>query len=290
MNSQPILEIRNLTVGYNRQNDSDFISLDGISMDVMPGEIFGIVGESGAGKTTLAMSILGLSNLSGAFVRCDSIRFKGRDILHASREEMRRIRGKELASVFQNASSSMNPVMKVLDQVAEMFAVHNGLSRMEAVAKAYAALERAGISRDRAKGYPHAFSGGMLQRAMIASAVACRPSLLIADEPIASLDTVWQSQILDLITNLNDETGMSVLFISHDLRAVASICDRVAVMRYGKIVETATVKELFSNPRHPYSKMLLSCGMQDGFASSVAREKMMLAAGLSFHRLDSISR
>ncbi|HAL18953.1 MAG TPA: dipeptide/oligopeptide/nickel ABC transporter ATP-binding protein [Spirochaetaceae bacterium] len=258
MNTQPILEIRNLTVGYGNQFGSDFISLDGVSMDVMPGEIFGIVGESGAGKTTLAMSIIGLSVFSDAFVGCDSMRFKGRDILHADREEMRRIRGKEIASVFQNASSSMNPVMRVLDQVAEMFAIHDGLNRRDSLEKAYVALENAGIPRDRAKGYPHAFSGGMLQRAMIASAVACRPSLLIADEPTASLDTVWQSRILDMILNLRDETGMSVVFISHDLRAVASICDRVAVMHSGKIVETADARSLFSNPHHSYTMDQLS--------------------------------
>jgi oligopeptide/dipeptide ABC transporter ATP-binding protein len=231
--------------------------VDGVSFSVARGETLGIVGESGSGKTVTSLSIMRLLQSPPATITGGTVRFDGRDLLSLSFAEMARVRGNDLAMVFQDPMSSLNPAETILDQVAQAVRWHEDISKKGAAARALEMLSHVGIPERRASSYPHEFSGGMRQRAMIAMALVCRPKLLIADEPTTALDVTIQAQVLDLMHRLRDELDMAILFVTHDLGVVADICDRVAVMYAGQVVEMATTKELFRAPKHPYTQGLL---------------------------------
>jgi peptide/nickel transport system ATP-binding protein len=233
-------------------------AVDGISFDLERGEILGIVGESGSGKSVASLSIMRLVDHPGRVVG-GSVYFEGRDLLTLNREEMRTLRGRRMSMVFQEPGTSMNPVLKVGFQIAEAIRSHERVSNQVARERTMALMELVGIpdAKRRIDQYPHQFSGGMLQRLMIAMGLALSPSLIIADEPVTALDVTIQAQILDLLRDLRDTTDAAVLLITHDMGVVAETCDRVVVMYLGKIVEEAPVAELFDHPKHPYTQGLL---------------------------------
>jgi peptide/nickel transport system ATP-binding protein len=235
-------------------------AVDGVSFDVGRGEVVGVVGESGCGKSVTSLSIMRLVPEPPGEIRPGSrVEFGGRDLLSLSDGEMRAVRGNDIAMVFQEPMTSLNPVQRIGAQVAEPLRVHRGLDRSAARARALELLDMVGIPSpaDRIDDYPHQLSGGMRQRVMIASALACEPALLIADEPTTALDVTIQAQILELLLDLRDRLGMAVILITHDLGVVAETCDRVVVMYAGRVVEQAPVAELFRDPRHPYTQGLL---------------------------------
>jgi peptide/nickel transport system ATP-binding protein len=233
-------------------------AVDGISFSLARGEILGIVGESGSGKSVASLSVMRLVDQPGRIV-AGSVRFEGRDLLTLSREEMRTLRGRRMSMIFQEPGTSMNPVLTVGFQIAEAIHSHERVSRSEARRRTVELMDLVGIpdARRRLRQYPHQFSGGMLQRLMIAMGLALSPSLLIADEPVTALDVTIQAQILDLLRDLRDKTDASVLLITHDMGVVAETCDRVIVMYLGVIVEEAPVATLFDDPKHPYTQGLL---------------------------------
>lgn len=252
-----VLDVENLTVSFF--NDKGVVeALCGISYSLKAGEILGIVGESGSGKSTVAHALLGLLPESGCEIG-GRAQFQGEDILSYSDAEKRKIRGNKISMIFQNPSTSLNPVYTVGNQVMEAIRCHQRISRRDARKRAEEMLGLSGIDnpKRRMKQYPHQLSGGMRQRVMIAMALICFPEILIADEPTSSLDATIQVQILSLLKNIKQRTGMSILFISHDLGAVLEICDRVLVLHQGRIVEEASVEELFRSPAHPYTRKLL---------------------------------
>jgi oligopeptide/dipeptide ABC transporter ATP-binding protein len=233
-------------------------ALDGISFEINTGEVFGLVGETGCGKSVTALSILRLIPFPPGKIVAGSIRFKDTDLLGLSPEEMRRYRGKEVSMIFQEPMTSLNPVFRVGDQMSEVIRMHQGLGRSAALEAAIGMLERVRIpdARKVAGQYPHQLSGGMRQRVMIAMELSCRPALLIADEPTTALDVTIQAQILRLLKEMRREMGTSILLITHDLGVVAQMCDRVAVMYAGSIIEQAGVADIFQTPRHPYTQGL----------------------------------
>jgi peptide/nickel transport system ATP-binding protein len=233
-------------------------AVDGISFALERGEILGIVGESGSGKSVASLSIMRLVDHPGRIVG-GAVRFEGRDLLRLGREEMRQLRGRRMSMIFQEPGSSMNPVLKVGFQIAEAIRSHERVTSAEARRRTVALMELVGIpdAARRIDQYPHQFSGGMLQRLMIAMGLSLSPSLLIADEPVTALDVTIQAQILDLLRDLRDRTDAAVLLITHDMGVVAETCDRVVVMYLGRIVEEAPVTDLFDRPRHPYTQGLL---------------------------------
>ena len=230
----------------------------GISFDVNEGEVLGIVGESGSGKSVTSLSIMGLLQYPGRVVDGE-ILLNGEDILTYSKDQMRKVRGKEIAMIFQDPMTSLNPVYTIGNQVMEMILEHEKMTKREARARAIEMLKLVGIpaAEKRIDSYPHEFSGGMRQRVMIALALSCNPKLLIADEPTTALDVTIQAQILSLIKSLNKQFGMTTMLITHDLGVVATVCDKVAVMYGGLIMEYGTVDEIFYHPRHPYTMGLL---------------------------------
>jgi oligopeptide/dipeptide ABC transporter ATP-binding protein len=230
--------------------------VSGASFDLREGEAIGLAGESGCGKTTTALALMRLLPSNGRIVG-GSIRFAGRDLVRASEQTMRKIRWKKISIIFQGAMNSLNPVRRIGGQIAEPIILHEGSTKTEAMARTRQLLEFCGISQDRVNDYPHEFSGGMRQRVMIAMALACNPSLVVADEPVTALDVMIQAQILELLERLRRELGLSMILISHDLSVLAETCDRVAIMYAGKIVETGPVAEVFSDPKHPYTQGLL---------------------------------
>jgi oligopeptide/dipeptide ABC transporter ATP-binding protein len=235
-------------------------AVDGVSFDVGAGEVLGIVGESGCGKSVTALSILRLvPEPPGEIVPGSSIRFHDRELLALSEREMRAIRGNDIAMIFQEPMTSLNPVFTVGDQIAEAIRLHRGRSRSAARREAVTLLRLVGIPdpEQRAAGYPHQLSGGQRQRVMIAIALSCEPALLIADEPTTALDVTIQAQILALLAELRARLGMAMILITHDLGVVAGTCDRVAVMYAGRIVEEAPATRIFDDPRHPYTQGLL---------------------------------
>ena len=244
---------------YFRGEEGIAKAVDGVSFDLLAGETLGVVGESGCGKSVTAMSIMRLVPDPPGFVAGGSIRFAGRELLELPMEEFRRVRGNEIAMIFQEPMTALNPVYRVGEQIAEAVRLHQGLDKDGARRRAIEMLELVKIPspEERVDDYPHQMSGGMRQRVMIAMAMSCSPSLLIADEPTTALDVTVQAQILDLIRGLQKETGMSVLLITHDLGVVAEVSDHVAVMYAGKVVEYAPVRALFARPRHPYTIGLL---------------------------------
>jgi oligopeptide/dipeptide ABC transporter ATP-binding protein len=233
-------------------------AVNGISFEIGAGETLGIVGESGCGKSVTALALLGLLPRAGR-VRSGSARFDGRDLLHLSQRALRRVRGRQIAMIFQDPMTSLNPVLTIGRQLREPLETHFGMSRKAAAARAAELLDRVGIPNPnmRLSDYPHQFSGGMRQRAMIAMALACRPKLLIADEPTTALDVTIQAQILALLKELVAEERTALILITHDLGVVAGMCERVNVMYAGMFMETGSAEQLFGTPRHPYTLGLL---------------------------------
>jgi oligopeptide transport system ATP-binding protein len=253
-----LLEVRNLRT-YFQTDDGLVKAVDGVSFQLERGETLGIVGESGSGKSVTNLSVLRLIPEPPGRIAGGEILFKGEDILSLSTETVRKIRGRRIAMIFQDPMTSLNPFMKISKQLMEMTELHLGHTKAQAYEHAIRMLETVGIpdARARANSYPHEFSGGMRQRVMIAMALSCEPELLIADEPTTALDVTIQAQILELIKKLKQETGTSVILITHDLGVVAGMTDHVIVMYAGKIFEQARTKELFATPGNPYTKGLL---------------------------------
>lgn len=256
---QTILEVKNLTTSFKTERGV-MKAIDGINFRVNANEILGIVGESGCGKSVTCQSIMRLYDEKYTVILRGEILFKGENLLKYSGRKMQSIRGDEISMVFQDALSALNPVMRVGDQIMDAIKLHNkGISKQEARERALNILKLVGIPayKERFSQYPHELSGGMRQRVMIAIALVCKPSVLIADEPTTALDVTIQAQILSLITKLKEETGASIILITHDLAVVSETCDRVIVMYLGQIVEEADAREIFSNPKHPYTKGLM---------------------------------
>ncbi|HEX3244450.1 MAG TPA: ABC transporter ATP-binding protein [Chloroflexota bacterium] len=234
-------------------------AVNGISYTVRHGEALGLVGESGCGKSVSALSLMRLIPSPPGKIASGEIIFNGRDLLKLNDDQIRRVRGKEIAMIFQDPMTSLNPVLTIGRQISEALELHEGMNGAQARERTIELLDLVGIpsARSRVNDYPHQFSGGMRQRVMIAMALSCNPKLLIADEPTTALDVTIQAQILDLIARLRKELGMAVILITHDLGVVAGVCERINVMYAGHIVESATAEELFANPRHPYTLGLL---------------------------------
>ncbi len=253
-----LLEVRDLTVTFTRRGLEPFRAVDGVSFSVEPGQTVGVVGESGCGKSVTALAIMGLLPSRGARVT-GQILLEGSDLLTLSAREMRDLRGRDIGMIFQDPLTSLNPVVPIGVQVTEVLERHRGMRGKAAATEAEGLLKSVGIPdpRRRLSEYPHQLSGGMRQRALIATALACRPRLLLADEPTTALDVTIQAQILALLKQLVDETGTALVMITHDLGVVAGLCDMVNVLYAGRVVETADRHRLFAEPRHPYTHGLL---------------------------------
>ena len=266
--------------------------VNGVSFGVGENEIVGLVGESGSGKTVTGLSILGLVPSPPGRKSGGHIWFRGEDLTEVSTDRLRQIRGDEVSMIFQEPMTSLNPAFTVGDQIAETYRRHRGVGRKAALARAVEVLDLVGIpnARQRAREYPHEFSGGMRQRVMIAMALCCDPKLLIADEPTTALDVTVQAQILELLVSMRNELGMGIIFITHDLGVVAEVCDRVVVMYAGEVVETSPADDLFAQPRHPYTEGLLSAmpqlGSRSGRLASIpgrTPEPWAMPTGCRFH-------
>jgi oligopeptide transport system ATP-binding protein len=254
----PLLEVRDLHVEF-RTREGVAKAVNGVNYSVGAGETLAVLGESGSGKSVTAQAVMGILDSPPGFVTRGEILFQGRDLLKLSEKERRKVRGAKMAMIFQDALSSLNPVLTVGYQLGEMFRVHQGMSRREARAKSIELMERVRIpaARERVDDYPHQFSGGMRQRIMIAMALALEPDLIIADEPTTALDVTVQAQVMDLLAELQREYRMGLILITHDLGVVADVADKIAVMYAGRIVETAPVHDLYKRPAHPYTRGLL---------------------------------
>ncbi|MFA6507190.1 MAG: ABC transporter ATP-binding protein [Treponemataceae bacterium] len=249
------LSIRDLRVRYVTE-DETVNAVNGISLDINEGQSLGLVGETGAGKTTTALSILKLLPKPTGRIESGTITFRGTDLASASEEVMRKIRGNEISMIFQDPMTSLNPIFTVGAQIAEVIGLHNKLSAEETLKRAGDMLELVGIPRARSNEFPHQFSGGMKQRVVIAIALACNPKLLLADEPTTALDVTIQAQVLAMIRDLKQRLNTSLLLISHDLGVVAQVCDTVAIMYAGEIVEYGALAEVYEKPLHPYTEGL----------------------------------
>ncbi|MFI1333818.1 ABC transporter ATP-binding protein [Streptomyces sp. NPDC020845] len=276
--SQPavprLLDVRDLRVEF-RTRDGVTEAVSGVSYGVDAGRTLAVLGESGSGKSVTAQAIMGILDSPPAFVTGGRILFQGRDLLELGEEERRRVRGARMAMIFQDALSALNPVVSVGAQLAEMYEVHQGLSRRAARARAVELMDRVRIpaARERVGDYPHQFSGGMRQRIMIAMALALEPDLIIADEPTTALDVTVQAQVMDLLAELRREYDMGLILITHDLGVVADVADTIVVMYAGRIVETAPVRDLYRRPAHPYTRGLLdSVPRLDGGGADRGRE------------------
>ncbi|GGI04513.1 ABC transporter ATP-binding protein [Egicoccus halophilus] len=256
---QPLLSVRDLVTEF-KTGDGVVHAVDGVSYEVYPGETLGVVGESGSGKSVTVMSILGLIPQPPGRIANGEIILDGQDLLQLSSRELRQVRGKDVAMIFQDPMTSLNPVLSVGDQLAEAILVHEDVSEDVARKRVVELLELVGVPNadQRFDQYPHEYSGGMRQRAMIAMAMANRPKLLIADEPTTALDVTIQAQVLEVLQAAKEETNAGVILITHDLGVVAEMADRVVVMYGGRVVETGTVDEIFHSPKHPYTLGLLS--------------------------------
>ncbi|MFJ3809752.1 ABC transporter ATP-binding protein [Streptomyces sp. NPDC090073] len=253
-----LLEVCDLKVEF-RTRDGVAHAVNGVSYGVDAGETLAVLGESGSGKSVTAQAVMGILDTPPARITGGRILFQGQDLLSLKEEERRRIRGARMAMIFQDALSALNPVLSVGDQLAEMFVVHRGASKKDARARAVELMDRVRIpaAAQRARDYPHQFSGGMRQRIMIAVALSLEPALVIADEPTTALDVTVQAQVMDLLAELQREYRMGLILITHDLGVVADVADRIAVMYAGKIVESAPVHDIYKAPAHPYTRGLL---------------------------------
>lgn len=253
-----VLEVRNLQTSFST-DQGEVRAVDGVSFDVPKGKTIGIVGESGSGKSITSLSILRLLAGNGK-IKGGEVRFKGEDLVNVSEDRMRKLRGNEISMIFQEPMTSLNPVYTVGQQISESLIHHQGMNKKQAMVRSIELLKLVGIPspEKRVKAYPFELSGGMRQRVMIAMSLACDPEILIADEPTTALDVTIQAQILELIKELQDRLGMSVIFITHDLGVVAETCDYVAVMYAGQVVEYSDIRTLFKMPKHPYSIGLLN--------------------------------
>ena len=247
-----LLEVKKLTVQYTT-DDAVIHAVNGISFDIEEGQTLGIVGETGAGKTTTCLSILRLISSTSGQIQEGEILFEGNDILKKSESEMRKIRGQKISMIFQDPMTALNPVIPVGKQISEVIRKHQKCSRTEATARAGEMLNKVGIAPERASDYPHQFSGGMKQRVVIAMALACNPKLLLADEPTTALDVTIQAQMLEMIKELQREFHTAMILITHDLGIVAETCDSVAIMYAGELVEYGTAEHIFEDPLHPYT-------------------------------------
>jgi oligopeptide transport system ATP-binding protein len=256
---QPLLRVDDLAVEF-RTRDGVVHAVDGVTYDLDRGETLAILGESGSGKSVSAQAIMGILDMPPAFITRGEVRFAGDDLLTLPEKRRRHVRGERISMIFQDALSALNPVYPVGWQIAEMFRTHRGTSRSEATRAAVELMDRVHIPSAAARvgDYPHQFSGGMRQRVMIAMAIALEPDILIADEPTTALDVTVQAQIMDLLSELQRDTGMGLILITHDLGVVAQVADRVAVMYAGRIVETATIDDLYARPAHPYTEGLIA--------------------------------
>ncbi|WP_433868630.1 ABC transporter ATP-binding protein [Saccharopolyspora sp. CA-218241] len=266
-----VLEVSELSVRF--ATDRGWVTVvEDVSFAVEPGSTLGLVGESGSGKTVTSLALLGLLPARTSRISSGSIRLGGTELIGMPRRTLEDVRGNDIAMIFQEPMSSLNPAFTIGDQIAETVRRHRGLSRKQAAARAVAALEQVGIpnAARRARGYPHEFSGGMRQRAMIAMAICCEPKVLVADEPTTALDVTIQAQVLDLLRDMRDALGMGMVFITHDLGVVADICDQVVVMYAGQVVAADDVGHLFRQPPHPYAEGLLAAMPQLGDAGPLA--------------------
>lgn len=247
-----LLEIKNLIINY--ETDDGIVSaLNDVNINLRVGETLGLVGETGAGKTTLAKGIIGLIPSPPGKIIGGQVLYDGKDLLELSEAEMQKIRGQHISMIFQDPMTSLNPVLTVGEQIMEVILNHNKISTQEATIRAKEMLERVGIPEDRYNEYPHQFSGGMKQRVVIAIALACDPKILIADEPTTALDVTIQAQVLDMIYKLKSENNTSMLLITHDLGVVAQNCDYVAIIYAGEIVEYGSLRDIYKNTKHPYT-------------------------------------
>jgi oligopeptide transport system ATP-binding protein len=254
----PLLDVRDLHVEF-RTREGVAKAVNGVNYSVNAGETLAVLGESGSGKSVTAQAIMGILDTPPGYVTGGEVIFQGRDLLTMSGEERRKVRGARMAMIFQDALSSLNPVLSVGEQLGEMFRVHRRMSRKDSRAKAIELMERVRIpgARERVRQYPHQFSGGMRQRVMIAMAIALEPDLIIADEPTTALDVTVQAQVMDLLAELQREYNMGLILITHDLGVVADVADRIAVMYAGRIIETSPVHDIYQAPAHPYTRGLL---------------------------------
>jgi peptide/nickel transport system ATP-binding protein len=255
--AEPLLSVKDLKVSFATE-EGVVQAVDGVSFDLAAGEVLAVVGESGSGKSVTAMTLMGLTRSPNARFE-GTATYKGTELIAASEDELRRVRGAEIAMIFQDPMTSLNPVQRIGGQIVEQIQEHEGLPDQQARERTVELLERVGIprARERVDNYPHEFSGGMRQRVMIALALSCNPSVLIADEPTTALDVTIQAQILQRMRDLREETGAAVILVTHDLGVVADIADRIAVMYAGRIVEEGTLDEIFYDPQHPYTWGLL---------------------------------
>ena len=260
-----LLTVRNLSIGVGHR-----LIVEDVDLDIRAGEVLGLVGESGSGKTVTCRALARLLPRGQLHIASGSVRFNERDLTRLSEEEMRKVRGVEIGMIFQNPSSHLDPVMRIGDQIAESVRYHEGAPMAEGRSRAVELLRQVGIPDParRLNAYPHEFSGGMRQRVMIAVALACRPKLLIADEPTTALDVTVQAQVLRLLLDLRDRLGLAILLVTHNLGVVAQTCDSLAVMYAGRVMERGAKRELLRAPAHPYTEALLKC--QPGAAKAAA--------------------
>ena len=252
MENKPIVEIKDLYVEFH-SDDAIVHAVNGVNLTIREGETLGLVGETGAGKTTIARAILGIVAKPQGHITSGEILFDGEDILKYPEKEMRDLRGNQIAMIFQDPMTALNPIERVGDQIEEAIGLHNKITHADAIERAMQMLELVGIPRERYFEYPHQFSGGMKQRVVIAMALACNPKLLLADEPTTALDVTIQAQVLKMMKELKEKLNTAVLMITHDLGVVASICQKVAVIYAGEIVEYGTLEQIFDHPTHPYT-------------------------------------
>ncbi len=255
--TESLLSVRNLTTEFILPDGRIARALEDVSFDVMPGQTLGLVGESGCGKTTTLMAIMRLLPANGRITAGRAL-LKGVDLMQLSERQMRAVRWRDMAIVFQGAMNALNPVMKVGDQIREPIELHNLMDRDAAEKRVGELLEMVGIQRQRRDQYPHQYSGGMRQRAMIAMALACSPSLLFADEPTTALDVMIQAQVLELLKQIQKELGLAIVMVTHDLGVVAEVCDSVVVMYGGKVAEYGSADSIYNQPQHPYTQRLLA--------------------------------
>ena len=252
---QNLLEIKNLHVHYVTDTE-DVQAVNGVNLRLKQGEVLGLVGETGAGKTTVALSVMQLVPDPPGIILDGEILFKDRNLIYNTKKENQEMRGNGISMIFQDPMTALNPIMTIGQQLAEVVIKHKKPGKKEALEVAAEMLEKVGVTRDRLNDYPHQFSGGMKQRAIIAMALLCNPEILIADEPTTALDVTIQAQVLEIIRNLVREQDMSMILITHDLGVVAETCDHVAIMYAGEVVEYGTVWDVYTNPKHPYTRGL----------------------------------